>query len=193
MPGSTGALRLPLLTVCLLLLSGHTSRAEENAVTGKAPRNWLKLPKNVPKSIRSQASLDAFMDERDFIAPILGGDMGDVMFQLAATHTLARQLSRPCLVGWWDQLDTEYLAAHPYYTQLPAPSPNITLKHIFPNIRFVAFLPATLHVHDQELCYCLDPSDLAFKPFPDSVIQGDLEFIGGRFLHPDCSSARLIS
>jgi hypothetical protein len=41
---------------------------------------------------------------------------------------------------------------------------HCTLKHIFPNIRFVAFLPATLHVHDQELCYCLDPSDLAFKP-----------------------------
>jgi hypothetical protein len=184
-----------VLPVCLAAPAHDAANApvehpDATAQDKTSPKGWLKLPKNVPKSMRSQIQLDDFTSKHEFISPLLGGEFGDVMYQLVAAHTLARQHARTCLVAWWEQLDDAFLDAHPFFKQFPDPAPNITLKNIFPNIRFVNFLPATKHILGSDQCFCMDLSSSEFTPFPDEVATGHIKFISGRFHHPKCKSLR---
>jgi hypothetical protein len=99
--------------------------------------DWQKLPPENPSAIQAK-DFDLITS---YVTPILSGGLGNIMYEIAAACTLAHSLSRPCLVGWWDQLRPGLEVEFRPYEGRPDPAPGISLKHIFPNLEFFDFSP----------------------------------------------------
>ncbi len=64
------------------------------------PVGWYDPPLHLgPPTINSEEELH---DLGPYIAPIIYGGLGNVMFQLAAVHVMAKELRVPCVTGWFD-------------------------------------------------------------------------------------------
>jgi hypothetical protein len=109
---------------------------------------WVssKLPGPPPISNEEQLS-----DIGPFISPVLSGDLGSMMFQLAAVHVLAQNYSTPCVVAWWDQSDTSLPEQYRPFGGRGEPAPGITLKHTFPALVYVFFEPSYRGVRSNHL------------------------------------------
>eukprot|EP00911_Craspedida_sp_UC1_P002239 UC1_evm2s1704 len=68
-----------------------------------------------------------------FVAPILYGGLGNMLFQLAATHAYAWQHNIPCLVGRWRHWNRRYAGFGPWGGH-PAPFAGATLKTAYPRL-----------------------------------------------------------
>ena len=84
-----------------------------------------------------------------------------MLFELSAVHAIAARLNVTCLVGWWEQMEAPALP----YGDRPAPAPGITLKHIFPNIRFVSVYPS----YQNGLGLATAPADCQFAAFQSQL------------------------
>eukprot|EP00042_Codosiga_hollandica_P028007 m.144032 g.144032 ORF g.144032 m.144032 type:complete len:372 (-) comp52656_c0_seq1:42-1157(-) len=93
------------------------------------PSAWFTLPRHSPPLITTNEELHA---RRPFVAPILYGGLGNMLFQLATMHRLAWDLDIDCVVGYWDHWNRKHLGFNPWggHTK-PAP---VTLKDTFPNL-----------------------------------------------------------
>eukprot|EP00042_Codosiga_hollandica_P028014 m.144088 g.144088 ORF g.144088 m.144088 type:complete len:422 (-) comp52656_c0_seq8:42-1307(-) len=91
--------------------------------------SWFTLPRHSPPLITTNEELHA---RRPFVAPILYGGLGNMLFQLATMHRLAWDLDIDCVVGYWDHWNRKHLGFNPWggHTK-PAP---VTLKDTFPNL-----------------------------------------------------------
>ena len=166
----------PLLLLCIFL--AHCTATYDVYVS-----HWQRLPDDSPPSICTQHALDTI---HQFVAPIMLGGLGNMLFQLAAAHSVAEELHRPCVVAWWNQhVHGEYVYRPPFGHRNPAD--NITLKHIFPYLpHYVDFDPLPRNV---------DAIAVPFTRFPEGVavadarplkpmITRDQAFTLGYFMHP---------
>ena len=109
----------------------HTAIA---TVPGHVYEAWLKTPAGVPSNISTQTELDEFL-KSPYVSAWLVGGFGNELFQIGAALAVAHVFHVNCPIAMWDQ-DNFNL----YGTRTP-PAPGITMKHIFPNIVYVSFLP----------------------------------------------------
>lgn len=64
------------------------------------PVGWYTPPAGLgPSTIQTGKELAAL---GPYVAPILYGGLGNVMFQLAALHVYAKTMGVPCVVGFFD-------------------------------------------------------------------------------------------
>ena len=64
------------------------------------PVGWYFPPKEIgPPTITSEQELKKL---GPYVAPILYGGLGNVLFQLAAVHVYAQSMGVPCVVGFFD-------------------------------------------------------------------------------------------
>lgn len=108
--------------------------------------DWQQLPPESPPVIQAKD----FELITSYVTPILSGGLGNIMYEIAAACTLAHSLSRPCLVGWWDQLRPGLEVEFRPYEARPDPAPGISLKHIFPNLEFFDFSPDSYKEAEKE-------------------------------------------
>ncbi|EDQ86521.1 uncharacterized protein MONBRDRAFT_28212 [Monosiga brevicollis MX1] len=87
--------------------------------------------------LQAQAQLDAL---GPYVAPILYGGMGNVLFQLAALLALAKTEQAPCVVGFYKHWNRAYHTFAPWGGHTP-PAPGATLKDVFPQLLWVTFEP----------------------------------------------------
>ena len=100
-------------------------------------RRWHTLPAGSPPAIQSQEELDRVAPQ--YISPVLFGDLGSMMYQLAAGHALAKERGLPCIVGWTDSTKLNKRLAGT--TSLNGDSSELTLGNIFPSIQIKNFQP----------------------------------------------------
>eukprot|EP00042_Codosiga_hollandica_P028008 m.144110 g.144110 ORF g.144110 m.144110 type:complete len:404 (-) comp52656_c0_seq10:42-1253(-) len=88
--------------------------------------------RRLPPSISCRIMCQELHARRPFVAPILYGGLGNMLFQLATMHRLAWDLDIDCVVGYWDHWNRKHLGFNPWggHTK-PAP---VTLKDTFPNL-----------------------------------------------------------
>jgi hypothetical protein len=120
--------RVPLLVfaaLLLLLLATVLCEADTDYMRQEYLRDWRTLPPNVPPNINNEDELDA-MDR--FVSPVLSSGFGNILFQMAAGYSVAKEFNNTCLIAWWDQDDPNLIKPLylPYHGR-PAPAPGITL------------------------------------------------------------------
>ena len=135
---------------------------------------WQQIPVGFPLNIVSEEEISSM----EFISPILMGGLGNILFQLAAAHTLALQRNVPCIVAWWDQYPYALASEFRPFGGYPPPAPGITLKSIFPSIRYVDFFPK-----HRETWANLFHSPVAYEAFPRPLAT---PFVHGLFYDPKC-------
>ena len=170
-----------LITLSLLLYAVHTAVSPPDHVVAQ----WRQLPPGTPPNIRTEAELNGIPR---FVSSIMRGGFGNILFELAASHSVALRLNVTCLVAWWDQehvRDAKYL---PYHGR-GDPVPGITLKHVFPNIVYVDFNPATRNVHKKAFA---QSTYGGFDPFTRDLLLFRTPFMSGLYFHMRCQSASFI-
>jgi hypothetical protein len=133
-------------------------------------RAWQVLPPHVPANIESDAELDA-LDR--FVTPAMRRGFGNMLYEMATAFVFASQLNATCLIAWWEQFDPQLdvIISAPFDGR-PGPAPGITLKHIFPNIHYVSFVPSALHRANASNTYGLPKSKKAqYTPLPERFHQ----------------------
>lgn len=100
---------------------------------------WRIREPNAWDAITTEAQLHAYM-QQEFVSPVLSGGLGNCMYQMAASHVLARRLRVPCIVAWWDQRESTSDLFRRFQDR-GDPYPGITLGAIFPNLIYVDFDP----------------------------------------------------
>jgi hypothetical protein len=146
---------------------------------------WLTLPPNVPPNINTEDDLNAVVR---FVAPVFTYGFGNILCQMAAAYSIAKEINSTCLIAWWDQLDPKLKTRYLPFNGRAPPAPGVTLKHIFPNIHFVDFYPTTRHVLNNSNClYCFPKNQRKiFVPFPPSLSERDTLYISGLFANYQC-------
>ena len=105
-------------------------------VPDSALQEWLQFPPGCPTNINNATELEQFKAfEGVYVSVYLVGGFGNELSQMAMAITLARQRDIAHIIGHWRH---EYY--NPYGTRTP-PAPGITMKHIFPNIVYLDYLP----------------------------------------------------
>ena len=104
---------------------------------------WRQLPPGVPPNIHTEEQLDSV---GRFVSSIMRGGFGNILFELAASHSVAVRLNVTCLVAWWDQANITNSRYRPFHGR-GDPVPGISLKHVFPNIVYVDFFPKYRNVN----------------------------------------------
>ena len=99
---------------------------------------WRALPSRSPPNIMTEQELS---DMKAFYSPVLFGSFAMNLFQISATCAIALEAGVECVIAHWDQQAPRGAMYLPYGGG-PPPAPGITLKHIFPNLRFVGFNPS---------------------------------------------------
>jgi hypothetical protein len=99
---------------------------------------WRSSTLDGPPVIMSEEELAA---AEPFITPVLFGDLGSMLFQIAGTCVIAKPHGLRCVIAWWNQevCDQDHLP----FGGRGGPAPGITLKHVFPHLDYVGFNPAT--------------------------------------------------
>ena len=148
------------------------------AVNGRIPANvvadWLVLPPGCPTNIKNLQELEEFKRHHHyFVSGWMVGGFGNELFQMAAALSLSQQRNIACIVGYWDHENY-----NPYGTRTP-PAPGITIKHIFPNIIYLDYLPK-YNLHG------ISTSEIGHHQFPDNEQLLKTPIITGAFMHPDC-------
>lgn len=64
---------------------------------GQSPNQWYERVEGSPADIVKTTQLPPA-----YVAPVLYGGLGNALFQLAAIHAWARNISLPCVVGFFD-------------------------------------------------------------------------------------------
>jgi hypothetical protein len=174
-----------LLLMISLLVPVAYCRVDSDVLRLRYHREWQKLPPNVPANIKTEAELDAI---HRFVAPIMSYGFGNMLFQMATAYSLANKLRTTCLVAWWDQSNPRL--QRPKYLPFdgrPPPAPGITLKHIFPNIHYVDFYPATRNVFSKCAVRMHFSEATVYLPFNLSSLQkrGKV-WIDAPFIHLKC-------
>jgi hypothetical protein len=112
---------------------------------------WRTLPDDVPLNIVSETDL---LSLTPYVAPVLSGGFGNILYEIAAGCVLAKRLGVPCVIAWWDQdkpgLDREFMP----YDGRGDPAPGISIKHIFPMLLYADFQPATRYVTEDNNATC---------------------------------------
>lgn len=108
---------------------------------------WQIIPIQYPASIHTEAELDAVPN---LVSPVLGGGLGSIMFKIAGAASLAKERGLDCIIAWWDQDPAPAIHYQPFAGR-GEPAPGITLKHIFPNIRYADFNPANRNMRVKSL------------------------------------------
>jgi hypothetical protein len=111
--------------------------------------SWANTKLPGPPLIETEKQLADF---GPFISPVLHGDLGSIMFQLAAVHVLAQSYSTTCVVAWWDQSDKSLPEQYRPFGGRGEPAPGITLKHNFPALAYASFEPSYRGVLGKQLC-----------------------------------------
>lgn len=94
----------------------------------------------------TSVSVDALgRDEYDslgpVVCPILYGGLGNVLFQLAAIQVYCKETGAICVSGGWGGVQ-HWNRGVPGFEEWGghlAPGPGITLRHVFPNLRWLGF------------------------------------------------------
>ena len=156
---------LLLCTLLLYLLGVSSSDPLREAYL----REWqVVLPPGCPPNIRTEAEIEAI---QRFVSPVLHSGFGNMLYEMAAAFVVSKELGIPCVFGWWDQLDPGLdVMFRPYDGRSP-PAPNITIKHIFPNMRYVDFYPKTRHVMNASNCFCVPKENYGYVPFPSTLLE----------------------
>eukprot|EP00730_Choanoeca_flexa_P018860 TRINITY_DN9192_c0_g1_i1.p1 TRINITY_DN9192_c0_g1~~TRINITY_DN9192_c0_g1_i1.p1 ORF type:complete len:367 (+),score=71.13 TRINITY_DN9192_c0_g1_i1:101-1201(+) len=147
------------------------------------PVNWLDRHLG-PPDIASVQELKAL---GPFVAPILYGGLGNVLFQLATVHVLAKQEQVPCVIGFFQHWNRAYNTFEPWGGHTP-PAAGATLKDAFPAMRWLAVEPPVpgLRVFNRNAFKTVLPDE--FHPLPDkSMMPFYLHgyFFNHKFWHPE--------
>eukprot|EP00042_Codosiga_hollandica_P012826 m.29104 g.29104 ORF g.29104 m.29104 type:complete len:349 (+) comp40412_c0_seq8:31-1077(+) len=140
------------------------------------PAAWL-LQK---PAIQNQEGLD---ERKPYLAPILFGGLGTVMFQLAAAHSAAWNSNLTCVVGYWKHWNRAHVAFDPWGGH-PAPAP-VSLQAVFPALTAFSFKPALDVTPDlvwNKFAYEVEWPD-EFIPLPSRRDFEQAPFLHGIFLH----------
>jgi hypothetical protein len=147
------------------------------AISQEYLEQWQRLPLDVKESLKTEEDINAV---GPYISPVLQGGLGNMMFELASAHSIAKQAGVPCVVAWWDQ-SVAFDELLPYHGRKD-PGPGITLKHIFPNLLYVDFKPAYRNVKSRSYEYYR----WKFVPPPNEVLSLQKPYLDGYFFHPQC-------
>jgi hypothetical protein len=172
---------------------------------------WANARLPGPPLIETEKQLDGV---GRFVSPVLSGDLGSMMFQLAAVHCLAQKHDITCVVAWWDQSDTSLPEQYRPFGGQGEPAPGITLKHIFPALVYASFEPPYRGVLSEQLCHSerqlhgedrsvSQSFDCAFishhhidRQMPLSIMSKDellvKPFFDGDFYDPQCVSVMML-
>ena len=134
---------------------------------------WRRLPTTAAPTITTEEQLQSLPW---YIAPVMSGGLGNIIFQIAATTVLADRYAVACIVAWWDQTNLTNPTFRPFGGR-GNPCDGITLQHIFPNIHFVDFYPQYRNVYARSH----RQKQLNFAPFPKPLPSG---FLQGWYLQP---------
>ena len=104
------------------------------AVPDDVLQQWLKIPEGVPDNINDETELSQYI-KAPYVSAILKGGLGNVMFQMASALALAHSRHVNCVIAQWNQAHDDAFGSR------TPPAPGITLKHLFPRIVYVDFLP----------------------------------------------------
>ena len=148
---------------------------------------WKDIPPDAPQSITTELQLTDFMASSRFVSSIMRGGFGNILFQLAASHSVALKLNATCLVCWWDQRTADALH-RPFHGRGP-PVPGISLKHIFPNIIYVDFYPSSRKVAKRAFSQFRG----VYKKLSKRLLDLKTPFMAGLYFHTRCKSAVAIS
>jgi hypothetical protein len=178
---------LAVLAITLLMSTTKSDADSSDALRHEYLQAWMTLPPNVPANINNEDELSAI--DR-FLAPVLSGGLGNIMYPMATGYSIAKEINNSLLIGWWDQFDPQLIHSHLPFDGRPPPAPGITLKHIFPNIRYVDFYPATRQVQNNLNCPFRIPRDnknrVKYVPFPLSLSDRARFWISGHFTNYKC-------
>jgi hypothetical protein len=173
-----------LLPLCVLAFAVLATLAG-GVVPDPVLEQWRILPQGVSAPLRSDEEIDALKGR--FISPILKGGFGNILFELAAAHAVAKQVGVPCLVAWWDQSKAKHFY-RPYHGR-GDPAPGITLKHIFPNLLYADFMPTfrntTAHAH-----IWIPKKN---EPLSEDLFSLKKNFMLGFYFHPMCMSILILA
>ena len=165
---------------CALVV--HTHRMPANIIA-----QWRKqAPEHVPPNIRTEAELSSITR---YISPVLAGGFGNILFELAASHSVALRLNVTCLVAWWDQEHVQSPLHRPYHGR-GDPVPGITLKHVFPNIVYVDFNPAYRNVQEHAFVQT-GQSHGTVVEYSESLLSLTTPYLAGYFQHKHCMGLML--
>ena len=144
---------------------------------------WRQLPPGVPPNIHTEEQLDSV---GRFVSSIMRGGFGNILFELAASHSVAVRLNVTCLVAWWDQSHVKDDLYKPYHGR-GDPVPGISLKHVFPNIVYVDFFPKYRNVGRR--AFRQAPMAAYVKP-NDALLTLQTPWMSGLYFHLKCLFAR---
>eukprot|EP00041_Stephanoeca_diplocostata_P028987 m.843500 g.843500 ORF g.843500 m.843500 type:complete len:464 (+) comp23473_c1_seq1:373-1764(+) len=118
-----------------------------------------------PPDISDASMLDGLAPH--WVAPILYGGIGNVLFQLAALLVYAKEAQAHCVIGFFQHWNRQFHTFDEWGGH-PAPGPGITLKHVFPLVQWMSFdsykvTPAT--VKNDYAFNIKNPDD--YIPMPD--------------------------
>jgi hypothetical protein len=145
-------------------------------------RAWRTIPANVSPNINTEQELDAV---KRFISPVLFSGFDNSLFLIATAYAIAKEIKSTVMIAWWDQAMSNLPVKYLPFAGLP---PGITLKHIFPNIHYVDFYPATRNVLNSTNCaFHLNGAQAReFHPFPKSLRKRNQSWIKGVFINHQC-------
>jgi hypothetical protein len=194
LPLDTSPRRIPFFFQCLavlaIMLLQSTARREANSSDDALSRHeylqaWLTLPPNVPANINNEDELGTI---NRFLSAIHSGGIGNILFQMAAGYSIAKEINSTCIIGWWDQLSPQLQRRNSPFDGRPPPAPGITLKHIFPNILYLDFFPETRNLlfknalHNSSIPL-FHGDRCSFNPFPKSLQGKNQIWLSGLFNH----------
>ncbi|EGD74307.1 hypothetical protein PTSG_06316 [Salpingoeca rosetta] len=94
---------------------------------------WRQLPSSWgPPTISREEDVDAI---GTYVAPILYGGLGNILFQLAALHAYGRKHNVPVVVGYFQHWNRAFHTFEPWGGHTP-PATGVTLKHTFPALQW---------------------------------------------------------
>eukprot|EP00043_Microstomoeca_roanoka_P007029 m.68040 g.68040 ORF g.68040 m.68040 type:complete len:389 (-) comp13664_c0_seq2:115-1281(-) len=100
--------------------------------------SWRQMPSTWgPPTLETEDELHAL---GPFVAPILYGGLGNVLFQLAALHVYAFENNIPCVTGYFQHWNRAYKTFDKWGGHQP-PAEGVTLKDTFPSLRWLAVEP----------------------------------------------------
>ena len=169
---------LLLASLCLLLPCCHSA---SSALREAYLRDWQVLPPDSPPNIKTEAEIEAIAR---FVSPVLQNGFGNILYQMAAAYSVSLDLGIPCVFGWWDQHKHGQVPRFTPYGGRSPPAPNITLKHIFPNMNYIEFDPATRNVTESTDCFCVAMGTQGFTPLPRSMYNNSRIWMHGEFRNP---------
>ena len=172
----SGMMRLLLTS---LLLVGWAVNGSILPLPHKVLKTWKELPPGVSTPIHTEDELKKY---NKFVSPVLTGGLGNMMYEMAFAHAIAKQIGVPCIIAWWEQsnpnLDDK---CRPYHGR-GDPAPGISIKHIFPNILYVDFFPKIRHIAGQSFGVGFSE----YIPPSKDLLELKTPYVRGGFFFPQC-------